>query len=134
MNIFAGTTASGSANISGSTANTRGSTTVTVHAVENANVEALRTAADLFKDKGGKVSQHAADARNKAKWGESWSGQAADAANHATDSAANQLDTAGFSSRTIGRVAGTHADLLSPTRTTVRTTCLLYTSPSPRDS
>lgn len=122
MNIFAGTATRGSANISGSTANTRGSTTVTVHAVENANVEALRTAADLFKDKGGKVSQHAADARNKAKWGESWSGQAADAANHATDSAANQLDTAGFSSRIIGRVAGTHADLLSPTRTTVRTT------------
>lgn len=96
--------------------------TVTVDALKGANVEALRSAADLFTRNGEKTSRHAESAREQAKWGEDWSGQAADAAGHATDSAANQLDTAGFSSRTIGQVAGTHADVLSPTRLVVRMT------------
>lgn len=78
--------------------------TVTVDALKGANVEALRSAADLFTRNGEKTSRHAADAREQAKWGADWSGQAADAAGHATDSAANQLDTAGFSSSTIGQV------------------------------
>lgn len=96
--------------------------TVTVDALKGANVEALRSAADLFTRNGEKTSRHAESAREQAKWGEDWSGQAADAAGHATDSAANQLDTAGFSSRTIGQVAGTHADVLAPTRLVVRMT------------
>lgn len=96
--------------------------TVTVDALKGANVEALRSAADLFARNGEKTSRHAADAREQAKWGADWSGQAADAVGHATDSAANQLDTAGFSSSTIGQVAGTHADVLGPTRSVVRTT------------
>lgn len=96
--------------------------TVTVDALKGANVEALRSAADLFTSNGDKTSRHAASAREQAKWGADWSGQAADAAGHATDSAANQLDTAGFSSSTIGQVAGTHADVLGPTRSVVRTT------------
>ena len=96
--------------------------TVTVDALKAANVEALRSAADLFTRNGDKTSRHAANAREQAKWGADWSGQAADAAGHATDSAANQLDTAGFSSSTIGQLAGTHADVLGPTRSVVRTT------------
>lgn len=96
--------------------------TVTVDALKSANVEALRSAADLFTRNGDKTSRHAANAREQAKWGADWSGQAADAAGHATDSAANQLDTAGFSSSTIGQLAGTHADVLGPTRSVVRTT------------
>ena len=96
--------------------------TVTVDALKTANVEALRSAADLFTRNGDKTSRHAANAREQSKWGADWSGQAADAAGHATDSAANQLDTAGFSSSTIGQLAGTHADVLGPTRSVVRTT------------
>lgn len=96
--------------------------TVTVDALKAANVEALRSAADLFTRNGDKTSRHAANAREQAKWGADWSGQAADAAAHATDSAANQLDTAGFSSSTIGQLAGAHADVLGPTRSVVRTT------------
>lgn len=96
--------------------------TVTVDALKAANVEGLRSAADLFTRNGDKTSRHAADAREQAKWGADWSGQAADAAGHATDSAANQLDTAGFSSSTIGQLAGTHADVLGPTRSVVRMT------------
>lgn len=96
--------------------------TVTVDALKGANVEALRSAADLFTRNGDKTSRHAANAREQSKWGADWSGQAADAAGHATDSAANQLDTAGFSSSTIGQLAGTHADVLGPTRSVVRTT------------
>lgn len=96
--------------------------TVTVDALKSANVEALRSAADLFTRNGDKTSRHAANAREQAKWVADWSGQAADAAGHATDSAANQLDTAGFSSSTIGQLAGTHADVLGPTRSVVRTT------------
>ena len=96
--------------------------TVTVHDVEHANVEALRTAAGLFKSSGEKTSRHAGEARKTAQWEADWSGQAADAAKHATDSAANQLDTAGFSSSTIGKVANIHADILTPTRLAVRTT------------
>lgn len=99
---------------------TTASRTVTVDAVEHANVEALRTAAELFKNNGDKVSRHAANAREQATWGADWSGQAADAANHATDSAANQLDIAGFSGSTMGQVADTHADVLAPTRSVVR--------------
>ena len=96
--------------------------TVTVDALKAANVEALRSAADLFTRNGDKTSRHAANAREQAKWSADWSGQAADAAGHATDSAANQLDTAGFSSSTIGQLADTHADVLGPTRSVVRTT------------
>lgn len=96
--------------------------TVTVDALKSANVEALRSAADLFTRNGDKTSRHAANAREQAKWSADWSGQAADAAGHATASAANQLDTAGFSSSTIGQLAGTHADVLGPTRSVVRTT------------
>lgn len=96
--------------------------TVTVDALKGANVEALRSAADLFTRNGDKTSRHAANAREQAKWGADWSGQAADAAGHATDSAANQLDTAGFSSSTIGQLADTHADVLGLTRSVVRTT------------
>lgn len=96
--------------------------TVTVDALKSAKVEALRSAADLFTRNGEKTSRHAANAREQAKWGADWSGQAADAAGHATDSAANQLDTAGFSSSTIGQLADTHADVLGPTRSVVRTT------------
>ncbi|MCZ9290427.1 alpha/beta hydrolase [Corynebacterium evansiae] len=96
--------------------------TVTVDALKSAKVEALRSAADLFTRNGDKTSRHAANAREQAKWGADWSGQAADAAGHATDSAANQLDTAGFSSSTIGQLADTHADVLGPTRSVVRTT------------
>ncbi|WP_293819799.1 alpha/beta hydrolase [uncultured Corynebacterium sp.] len=95
---------------------------VTVDALKAANVEALRSAADLFTRNGNRTSRHAANAREQSKWGADWSGQAADAAGHATDSAANQLDTAGFSSSTIGQLAGTHADVLDPTRSVVRTT------------
>lgn len=108
--------------ISTATASPGTTSPVTVDALKAANVEALRSAADLFTRNGDKTSRHAADAREQAKWGADWSGQAADAAGHATDSAANQLDTAGFSSSTIGQLAGTHADVLGPTRSVVRTT------------